>query len=165
MTCLARENVACAYQGVDDYALEQLGLRLKQAREAAQLSQGRAASKAEIDVGTLSKYELGKVREPALPKIHRLALLYGVRVEWLVSGAGPIGAVQTQTLEREDAIGYPAIEAYLDAHPDLTLAEQAELRGLRRSGGPDQVTYEVVEGYHRGMRARDKLRPRPKLTE
>ncbi len=66
---------------------------------------------------------------------------------------------------REDAEGYPAIEAYIAAHPDIEPNHATELRALRRSGGPDQITYAVAEGYHRGAIARDKMRPRPELTE
>ncbi|WP_053235960.1 helix-turn-helix domain-containing protein [Sandaracinus amylolyticus] len=150
---------------MSDYARE-LGERLKVAREAAGLTQQRAAADAEVDIGTLSKYELGKVAEPSMAKVRRLALLYGVRVEWLDSGDGPMKHGQ-ERVERDDELGYPEIEAYIEAHPELEPDEIAAARRLRRSGGPDEITYEVVDGFVRGWRARKRGRAiqRPKLTE
>lgn len=162
---LATKQAPCAYRGVTDYAKE-LGERLRVAREAAGLTQQRAAADADVDIGTLSKYELGKVAEPSMAKVRRLALLYGVRVDWLDSGTGPMKHGE-ERVERDDELGYPGVEAYIEAHPELEPDEIDAARRLRRSGGPDEITYEVVDGFLRGRRAAKKGRaiPRPKLTE
>lgn len=161
---LAARNPPCAYRGVDDYA-KALGDRLRVAREAAGLTQQQAAHDAQIDIGTLSKYELGKVSEPSAPKLRRLALLYGARVDWMLNGEGEMRAAER--VERDDALGYPGIEAFIEANPDLEPDEIDAARRLRHSGGPEEITYEVVDGFVRGVRARKRGRAiqRPKMTE
>jgi hypothetical protein len=61
-------------------------------------------------------------------------------------------------VEREADEGHPAIEHFIAAHPEATPAQQAELRSLRRSLGPDSITEEVLLGMFRGLRARDTRR-------
>jgi len=135
MTCIATIPGVCAYRGVTDY-LQALGARLKHARLAAKLTQQRAAVEAGLDTKTLSLYELGKIGDPGLQKVRRLAELYGVRVEWLVTGDPPMKAgddAETR-VERDDDISDAVAEllASTDADDPLypTPTEVEWLRGL-----------------------------------
>lgn len=124
-----------------------LGERLRQARERVNLTTAKVAHEAGTDDSGYRRYEAGGVANPSLPKVAAFARVLKVSVAWLLGE------------------GYPAIEAYIEAHPEMDGRERTQVRGLRRSGGPDEITYEVVEGYHRGMRARDKVQRRPRVTE
>lgn len=65
-------------------------------------------------------------------------------------------------VERDDELGYPAVEAYIAkmaaAGSPVAEAHQLELRSVRASRGPESITEEVVRGMHRGMIARDANR-------
>lgn len=133
-----------------------LGERLRQARERAEMTTAAVAHEAGTDDSGYRRYEGGDVANPSLPKVAAYARALKVSIAWLLGET---------TSELDDEQGYPAIEAYIEAHPELDEAEREELRGLRRSAGPDAITYEVVDGYRRGMQARNKTRRRPRVTE
>ncbi len=66
---------------------------------------------------------------------------------------------------------HPAVDAYIarelaEGRP-VSEAHQRELRSVRMAQGPDALTIEVVEGIHRGLRARDAMRElrRPDLSK
>lgn len=156
-TTVAVVSGACAYLGVDDY-VRMLGARLKQAREAAGLSQQKAASETGIDTGTLSKYELGKVEEPSMPKVRKLAALYGVRVEWLDTGAEPRSLAPATRVDRDDT--FPELLAYaaeMERAGTPVAAEHLEtMKSWRLATGP--ADREIIVGWHRGLAARDARR-------
>ena len=60
--------------------------RLREAREAAGLSQGQAAKKLEMHRPTISEIEAGR-RKVSAQEVEKFAELYAVSVEWLVNGA------------------------------------------------------------------------------
>lgn len=60
--------------------------RLREAREAAGLSQGQVAKKLEMHRPTISEIEAGR-RKVSAGEIERFAQLYGISVEWIVSGS------------------------------------------------------------------------------
>jgi transcriptional regulator with XRE-family HTH domain len=62
-----------------------LGRRLKDARKSKKLTQTDVANILGIDDTTISKYENDK-SEPDNETTKRLAILYGVKVSWLVVG-------------------------------------------------------------------------------
>jgi len=59
--------------------------RLREAREASGLSQGQVAKKLELHRPTVSEIEAGR-RKVSAQELERFAGLYGVTVEWIVSG-------------------------------------------------------------------------------
>lgn len=59
--------------------------RLREAREASGLSQGQAAKKLEMHRPTISEIEAGRRKVPA-SELEKFAELYGVSVEWIVTG-------------------------------------------------------------------------------
>lgn len=66
--------------------------RLRQAREAAGLSQGQVAKKLEMHRPTISEIEAGR-RKVSAQELEQISNLYGVSVEWIVSGsAGDVSA-------------------------------------------------------------------------
>lgn len=62
-----------------------LSERLRQAREAAGLSQGQVAKKFEMHRPTISEIEAGR-RKVSAQELELFSDLYGVTVEWLLSG-------------------------------------------------------------------------------
>jgi len=59
--------------------------RLRQAREAAGLSQGQVAKKLEMHRPTISEIEAGR-RKVSSQELELFSDLYGVTAEWLLSG-------------------------------------------------------------------------------
>lgn len=64
---------------------EEFRARLKLAREMAGLKQGEAAEALGLDQGSISEWETGKV-EPSPGALVKLAALYGVSIDWLLTG-------------------------------------------------------------------------------
>lgn len=62
-----------------------LGERLKHAREVARLTQIQVAKKLEVSNGAISGYERN-YRDPDTETLKRLADLYGVSNNWLLTG-------------------------------------------------------------------------------
>jgi transcriptional regulator with XRE-family HTH domain len=60
--------------------------RLREAREAAGLSQGQVAKKMGMHRPTISEIEAGR-RKVAAEELDTFASLYGVSIEWIVSGS------------------------------------------------------------------------------
>ena len=73
----------------------ELGRKLKEARNAAKLSQERVAEVIGSHVVTISKYERG-VQDPNTELLREMARLYGVSVDWLLTG----GQGDTETAVR-----------------------------------------------------------------
>ncbi len=59
--------------------------RLREAREASGLSQGQVAKKLELHRPTVSEIEAGR-RKVSAQELEQFAGVYGVTVEWIVSG-------------------------------------------------------------------------------
>lgn len=59
--------------------------RLKEAREAAGLSQGQVARIMDLHRPTISEIEAGR-RKVSSEEVERLSEIYGVSVEWIVKG-------------------------------------------------------------------------------
>ena len=59
--------------------------RLREAREAAGLSQGQVAKKLEMHRPTISEIEAGR-RKVSGEELETFAKLYGISVEWLIKG-------------------------------------------------------------------------------
>ncbi len=59
--------------------------RLREARDAAGLSQAQVAKKLQMHRPTITEIEAGRRRVTA-EEIERFAKLYGVPIEWIVSG-------------------------------------------------------------------------------
>ena len=70
--------------------------RLRKAREVADLEQAELAARIEVDRGTISNYETGKVTRLKAPVLKRWALACEVDVDWLIDGIedGPDGGGQ-----------------------------------------------------------------------
>ena len=69
-----------------------LSERIRQAREAAGLSQGQVAKKLEMHRPTISEIEAGR-RKVSAQELELFSDLYGVTAEWLLSGmAGNVKA-------------------------------------------------------------------------
>jgi len=60
--------------------------RLRQAREAAGLSQGQVAKKLEMHRPTISEIEAGR-RKVSAQELEQFSNVYGVSADWIVSGS------------------------------------------------------------------------------
>ena len=67
--------------------IEQIGQRLKTAREVMDLTQSQLAHSANVDQSTLAHWERGKTR-PSPEKVALMAPVLGVSEEWLLYGRG-----------------------------------------------------------------------------
>lgn len=67
---------------------EELGRRLRRAREAKGLEPGEAATRLRLAYSTLMNHEAG--HRGARRRLSDYARIYGVNLMWLASGAGPI---------------------------------------------------------------------------
>lgn len=67
--------------------IEQIGQRLKTAREMVDLTQSELAQSANVDQSTLAHWERGKTR-PSPEKVALMAPVLGVSEEWLLYGRG-----------------------------------------------------------------------------
>lgn len=78
----------------DDEMKAEFGKRLKEARENAGLTQQHVADQFTINKGTVSAWETGRGDPPAT-RLHRIAVMYGVSADELLSGKKPsAGMVQ-----------------------------------------------------------------------
>ena len=68
---------------IRDSDLNELARRLRMARASNNLTQAQAASEASISQSALSLYEKAR-REPHATSIKRLAIVYGVSMDWLM---------------------------------------------------------------------------------
>ncbi|MFW5652538.1 MAG: helix-turn-helix domain-containing protein [Planctomycetota bacterium] len=59
--------------------------RLRQAREAAGLSQSEVAERLAVSQAAISRWESGR-KSPSLSRVQQLAELYRVSLDWLVFG-------------------------------------------------------------------------------
>ncbi|MEQ1871556.1 MAG: helix-turn-helix transcriptional regulator [Vicinamibacterales bacterium] len=64
---------------------QEIGARIRRAREAAGLSQGQAAKRLEMHRPTISEIEAGRRRVSA-DEVAQLADLYGTSAEWITTG-------------------------------------------------------------------------------
>ena len=83
----------------------QLGKRLRQARVAVELRQEQVAEAIGSHAVTISKYERG-VQDPNTDLLREMSRLYGVSVDWVLSGDNPG--------EGDDDPGQQSIEADRD---------------------------------------------------
>jgi len=67
-------------------SLKGLASRLRAARAAADLTQGNVAAALGYHVATIANWERGRA-EPCASDLARLAALYRVSVDWLLTGA------------------------------------------------------------------------------
>ena len=75
--------------------------RIKQAREAARLSQQEVASHLGLSRNSVAQWEIGANR-PAHDRLAKLAGFLGVTVQWLLLGEGESG-VKASVAPEEDA--------------------------------------------------------------
>lgn len=66
-----------------DGELEGLARRLRMARAALGITQAEAADMASVSQSALSLYEKGR-RDPPVTSLKRLAVAYGVTLDWLM---------------------------------------------------------------------------------
>ncbi|MCI0631249.1 MAG: helix-turn-helix domain-containing protein [Phycisphaerales bacterium] len=79
-------------------AKQQLGARLRWAREQAGLSQGQVAQQMQLHRPTISQIEGGE-RNVRVEEIKQLAELYGVDQEWLINGDSALSGERDPRIE------------------------------------------------------------------
>ncbi len=76
---------------------EHVGTRLRAAREAAGLTQAQVAKKIKMHRPTISEIEIGR-RKVTTKEVESFALLYGIGVEWIVSGKRAVAETDDKIL-------------------------------------------------------------------
>lgn len=70
-------------------------MTLRELREKKTLSQADVAQKSGVEQTTVSQLELGKVRDPRISTLEKLATVYGVRLQVVVDAlAASIGEAE-----------------------------------------------------------------------
>lgn len=128
---------------------EEVGVRLKRAREARGLSQVALAKLADVDQTAVSKAERGKLKAGAAT-LGRMADALGVSVAWLRTGvgAGPVAEDQsgTRRVAAPPSVFADALEAAFDKTRGHRLADVDALRALFASETiPATTTTETLE--------------------
>lgn len=80
-----------------------LGKRIGDARRRLELSQDVIARQLDVSKGAVGQYDIGYT-SPRLPKLHKLAEILGVTVEWLLTGDDPDEKVKAQTVAEQEAL-------------------------------------------------------------
>ena len=75
--------------GEQQLEMRQVGQRIRQLRRNWKLSQRELATKLSLSHATVAHWEVGD-QKIGLPALHRVARLFGVRPEWLMSGEDPL---------------------------------------------------------------------------
>lgn len=101
--------------------------RLREARAAAGLSQGQVAKKLEMHRPTITEIEAGR-RKVSAHELERFAGLYGVSVEWIVSGSTGDESADARVL-----VAARELSKMSDADLDRLMKM---LRMLRKPGAP-----------------------------
>ena len=99
-------------------------LRMREAREAAGMSQSEVGRRLGINPGTVNRYEQGR-SEPGGVRFVEIAVLLRVSAEWLVYGAARVDP-------RTDP---PHWHEFLDRH-DVSGLTEVELEALRNAYSP-----------------------------
>lgn len=81
--------------------LEELARRLRMARASLGLTQAQAARDASISQSALSLYEKAR-REPHATSIKRLAIVYGVSMDWIMGVSEFMDPVKEDPRPRND---------------------------------------------------------------
>lgn len=122
---------------------EEVGARLKHAREARGLSQVELAKRARIDQTSVSKAERGKLRL-GVAVSGRLADTLGVTTQWLMRGEGqgpaPVDESQTRRVAAPHAMLNEALESAFDKSRGHRLSDVDAIRGLFAGEAPPATT-------------------------
>jgi transcriptional regulator with XRE-family HTH domain len=123
---------------------ETLGTRIKAARKALGLSQDKLAKVLEVATMTVSRWETGALA-PERENVRRLAEALGKEPSWLEFGDARAAS--------EDADApHPAVEAYLDEHPDTDPGVAAELRVFFKRSAMPGIVRELIPATVKELR-------------
>ena len=106
----------------DDEDIRQLAERLKIARKARGLTQEQVAELTQVSQSAISLYELGR-REPYIITAKRLAIAYGVTIDWLMGISNAGGPVDDWEPGMSRAIGGRGRDVVADVGELMDLAE------------------------------------------
>lgn len=131
-----------------------IATRLKQAREALGLTQGKLAdSIGGVPVTTISKYEVGLIK-PSSEMLAKLADM-GLNINWLLSGVGPMFARDKQEFSNEEETNEMMKEMkemnVIDTFvPALVVGEaDGEILFINRRGRFFKQSHVVEEDFYR----------------
>lgn len=132
------------------------GARLKALRAARKLTQRRVAAHLGVDVGTVSRWEIGRVLP--MKTLERLAGFYGVDPQLIIFG------------DKDDGFEtYPAFaeyKAWLDKHPEkLAALPEGALETIRtlplrvpKEYEPDLQSYMILHSFMEGLKKKKRSR-------
>jgi len=138
-----------------------LGKRLKEARERADLSQEALARRADVSTVAVSQIEQGRTKEPHYHTLHRLSKVLGVSPHWLYTG---------EELEEPILAGKAeAPEAGSDKHPAEEHEEERRVPSLgellERAGAATRWFVMPHEEWLAAFRGRDTAEAAQKLVD
>lgn len=125
-----------------------IGARVRQAREAAGLTQEAAARVSKVHVQTISRLERGLAKRPEAETLARLARVYGVSTEQLLSGSAEQSSA-TEGLSTEFLAGVSEGVMWscqrMSSELTALLADARAQLKLRRWQPPDRETTTPAE--------------------
>ena len=110
----------------DDEDIRQLAERLKIARKARGLTQEQVAELTQVSQSAISLYELGR-REPYIVTAKRLALAYGITLDWLMGISDAGGPVDDWEPGMSRAIGGRGRDVVADVGELMALIDEDDV--------------------------------------
>ncbi len=108
-----------------------LGERMKKARKSKRLTQKLAAEILGVHPTTIARYENGS-REPDMDTILKIAEMYDVSVNYLLTGLLP-SYIQAHNYKQEDCISIECLQKLLSLEPIDFKAAVVEILNVRSS--------------------------------
>lgn len=99
-----------------------LGMRLAMLRKAAGMNQTELAQQLKISCSTVGMYEQGR-REPSLETVAAIAKIFGVSIDFLVTGK-PSNTLEQQAMEDLILERIPSAQAHMQSRLDRPFNRQ-----------------------------------------
>lgn len=109
-----------------------VGLRIKEAREKAGLSQPQLARLVGLTKGAVGQYETGRAT-PRLARLEAIAAVTGASVEWLLTGNEPTELVKAQTTTEMEALRLLRSMSHKDQAAALTALTNLAARSVTKA--------------------------------
>lgn len=102
-----------------------IGQRIRKARNAIGMSQGKLATIVGVKKSAVSQWEGGQTKDPKPENLLKVADATGVSLRWLITGHGPM----------EDSLASPEMREFVDWMSSLPSDQRATIQAFRHTFG------------------------------
>lgn len=134
----------------------EIGLRVERLRTENGFTQGQVATYAKVDRTWVSKLERGEIDDPGADKLMRVAQVFGVSLEYLITGRGPAPVNDT---DEGWFKALPLVAKRFVRQTGEAALQAAEVLGGKVEDAVDQLAGE--HEHHRPSRKADDPPPSP----